>query len=172
MASKARQKSKNHDTFKSNSSASSFAMSPDFLRSDLRLPAFLIVGLAILALMPRIQTNDTLIWSFVAAAVFLGLWLTFLLSRGRAERDTYSFEIALRPQACNQKLTNGYVWDFFDSPSHENQARVSSCGQQSAQREGFPQKGSPFWTPIRSQSLRCGSKVTPRGGQAWKKHLS
>ena len=120
MASKARQKSKNHDTFKSNSSSSSFAMSPDFLRSDLRLPAFLIVGLAILALMPRIQTNDTLIWSFVAAAVFLGLWLTFLLSRGRAERDTYSFEIALRPQhyiqACVQFSVYaywGYHWELI-----------------------------------------------------------
>ena len=120
MASKARQKSKNHDTFKSNSSSSSFAMSPDFLGSDLRLPAFLIVGLAILALMPRIQTNDTLIWSFVAAAVFLGLWLTFLLSRGRAERDTYSFEIALRPQhyiqACVQFSVYaywGYHWELI-----------------------------------------------------------
>ena len=120
MASKARQKSKNHDTFKSNSSASSFAMSPDFLGSDLRLPAFLIVGLAVLALMPRIQTNDTLIWSFVAAAVFLGLWLTFLLSRGRAERDTYSFEIALRPQhyiqACVQFSVYaywGYHWELI-----------------------------------------------------------
>ena len=120
MASKDRQKSKNHDTFKSNSSSSSFAMSPDFLGSDLRLPAFLIVGLAILALMPRIQTNDTLIWSFVAAAVFLGLWLTFLLSRGRAERDTYSFEIALRPQhyiqACVQFSVYaywGYHWELI-----------------------------------------------------------
>ena len=120
MAFKARQKSKNHDTFKSNSSSSSFAMSPDFLGSDLRLPAFLIVGLAILALMPRIQTNDTLIWSFVAAAVFLGLWLTFLLSRGRAERDTYSFEIALRPQhyiqACVQFSVYaywGYHWELI-----------------------------------------------------------
>ena len=120
MASKARQKSKNHDTFKSNSSSSSFAMSPDFLGSDLRLPAFLIVGLAILALMPRIQTNDTLIWSFVAAAVFLGLWLTFLLSRGRADRDTYSFEIALRPQhyiqACVQFSVYaywGYHWELI-----------------------------------------------------------
>ena len=95
-------------------------MSPDFLGSDLRLPAFLIVGLAILALMPRIQTNDTLIWSFVAAAVFLGLWLTFLLSRGRAERDTYSFEIALRPQhyiqACVQFSVYaywGYHWELI-----------------------------------------------------------
>ena len=95
-------------------------MSPDFLWSDLRLPAFLIVGLAILALMPRIQTNDTLIWSFVAAAVFLGLWLTFLLSRGRAERDTYSFEIALRPQhyiqACVQFSVYaywGYHWELI-----------------------------------------------------------
>ena len=120
MASKARQKSKNHDTFNSNSSSSSFAMSPDFLGSDLRLPAFLIVGLAILALMPRIQTNDTLIWSFVAAAVFLGLWLTFLLSRGRADRDTYSFEIALRPQhyiqACVQFSVYaywGYHWELI-----------------------------------------------------------
>ena len=120
MASKSRQKSRNHDTFKSNSSSSSFAMSPDFLGSDLRLPAFLIVGLASLALMPRIQTNDTLIWSFVAAAVFLGLWLTFLLSRGQAERDTYSFEISLRPQhyiqACVQFSVYaywGYHWELI-----------------------------------------------------------
>ena len=120
MASKTRRKSKNHDTFKSNLSSGSFAISPNFLGRDSRLPAFLIVGLAILALMPRIQTNDTLIWSFVAAAVFLGLWLTFLLSRGRAERDTYSFEIALRPQhyiqACVQFSVYaywGYHWELI-----------------------------------------------------------
>ena len=120
MASKTRRKSKNHDMFKSNLSSGSFAMSPDFLGRDSRLPAFLIVGLAALALMPRIQTNDTLIWSFVAAAVFLGLWLTFLLSRGRTERDTYSFEIALRPQhyiqACVQFSVYaywGYHWELI-----------------------------------------------------------
>ena len=120
MASKTRRKSKNHDTFKSNLSSGSFAMSPDFLGRDSRLPAFLIVGLASLALMPRIQTNDTLIWSFVAAAVFLGLWLTFLLSRGQAERDTYSFEISLRPQhyiqACVQFSVYaywGYHWELI-----------------------------------------------------------
>ena len=120
MASKTRRKSKNHDTFKSNLSSGSFAISPNFLGRDSRLPAFLIVGLAALALMPRIQTNDTLIWSFVAAAVFLGLWLTFLLSRGQAERDTYSFEIALRPQhyiqACVQFSVYaywGYHWELI-----------------------------------------------------------
>ena len=120
MASKARRKSKNHDTFKSNLSSGSFAISPDFLGRDSRLPAFLIVGLAALALMPRIQANDTLIWSFVAAAVFLGLWLTFLLSRGQAERDTYSFEISLRPQhyiqACVQFSVYaywGYHWELI-----------------------------------------------------------
>ena len=120
MASKTRRKSKNHDTFKSNLSSGSLAMSPDSLGRDSRLPAFLIVGLAVLALMPRIQTNDTLIWSFVAAAVFLGLWLTFLLSRGQAERDTYSFEIALRPQhyiqACVQFSVYaywGYHWELI-----------------------------------------------------------
>ena len=120
MASKARRKSKNHDTFKSNLSSGSFAISPDFLGRDSRLPAFLIVGLAALALTQRIQTNDTLIWSFVAAAVFLGLWLTFLLSRGQAERDTYSFEISLRPQhyiqACVQFSVYaywGYHWELI-----------------------------------------------------------
>ena len=120
MASKNRRKSKNHDMFKSNLSSGSFAISPDFLGRDSRLPAFLIVGLAVLALMPRIQTNDTLIWSFVAAAVFLGLWLTFLLSRGQAERDTYSFEISLRPQhyiqACVQFSVYvywGYHWELI-----------------------------------------------------------
>ena len=120
MASKTRRKSKNHDMFKSNLSSGSFAISPDFLGRDSRLPAFLIVGLAALALMPRIQTNDTLIWSFVAAAVFLGLWLTFLLSRGQAERDTYSFEISLRPQhyiqACVQFSVYvywGYHWELI-----------------------------------------------------------
>ena len=120
MASKTRRKSKNHDMFKSNLSSGSFAISPDFLGRDSRLPAFLIVGLAALALMPRIQSNDTLIWSFVAAAVFLGLWLTFLLSRGQAERDTYSFEISLRPQhyiqACVQFSVYvywGYHWELI-----------------------------------------------------------
>ena len=115
MASKKRRKSKNHSILKGSSNASSFAISPDFFGSDSLLPAFLIAGLAALALMPRIQTNDTLILSFVAAAVFLGLWLAFLLYRGQSERDTYSFEIALRPQhyiqACVQFSVYAY-WGF------------------------------------------------------------
>ena len=120
MASKNRRKSKNHSILKGSSNSSSFAVTPDFYGSDSRLPVFLIVGLAALALMPRIQTNDTLIWSFVAAAVFLGLWLAFLLSRGQSERDTYSFEIALRPQhyiqACVQFSVYaywGYHWELI-----------------------------------------------------------
>mgnify|MGYP001185325094 FL=1 len=120
MASKNRRKSKNHSILKGSSNSSSFAVTPDFYGRDSRLPVFLIVGLAALALMPRIQTNDTLIWSFVAAAVFLGLWLAFLLSRGQSERDTYSFEIALRPQhyiqACVQFSVYaywGYHWELI-----------------------------------------------------------
>ena len=120
MALESRRKSKNHSTLKGNSNSGLFAISPDFLGSDSRLPVSLIVGLAALALMPRIQTNDTLIWSFVAAAVFLGLWLAFLLSKGQSERDTYSFEIALRPQhyiqACVQFSVYaywGYHWELI-----------------------------------------------------------
>ena len=120
MASKNRRKSKNHSILKGSSNFSSFAVTPDFYGSDSRLPVFLIVGLAALALMPRIQTSDTLIWSFVAAAVFLGLWLAFLLSRGQSDRDTYSFEIALRPQhyiqACVQFSVYaywGYHWELI-----------------------------------------------------------
>ena len=67
------------------------------------------------------------------------------------------------------KTTFGFP---FVSPKHENEARVSSGGQQSAQREGFPQKGSPFWTSIRSRSVCCDPKVAPRGGQAYQKHVS
>ena len=120
MASQTKRSSKNHGTLNGNSNSSSFAISPDFLGSDSRFPAFLIVGLAALALMPRIQTNDTLIWSFVAAAVFLGLWLAFLLSRSQSERAAYSFEIVLRPQhyiqACVQFSVYaywGYHWELI-----------------------------------------------------------
>ena len=120
MASKTRRKSKNYDTFNSNSSSRTFVISPEFLGSNSRLPAFFIAGLAALALMPRIQTNDTLMWSFVAAAVFLGLWLAFLLSKGQLEKDTYSFDIALRPQhyiqACVQFSVYaywGYHWELI-----------------------------------------------------------
>ena len=72
-----------------------------------------------MALTPRIQSNATLIWSFVAAAVFLAGWLTYLLSRANKEGHSYSLEVGLRPQhyiqACVQFSVYaywGYHWEL------------------------------------------------------------
>ena len=119
MASKARRNNRDDATDESYSDSTSMVQSSDFFTSDLKLPASLIAGLAALALMPRIQTSEVLIWSFVAAAVFLGFWLVYLVSRNQEERGTFSFEVALRPQhyiqACVQFSVYaywGYHWEL------------------------------------------------------------
>ena len=119
MASKARRNNRDHATDESYSNSTSMAQSSDFFTNDLKLPVSLIAGLAALALMPRIQTSEVLVWSFVAAAVFLGFWLVYLVSRNQEERGTFSFEVALRPQhyiqACVQFSVYaywGYHWEL------------------------------------------------------------
>ena len=119
MASKARQNNRSYATDKNYSNSNSTTQSSDLFASDLKLPVALIAGLAALALLPRIQTNDVLIWTFLAAAGFLGFWLVYLVSKNQEKRGAFSFEIALRPQhyiqACVQFSVYaywGYHWEL------------------------------------------------------------
>ena len=119
MASRAKRESSNHSMLKSFSNKHPNQRASGGLASNFKLPIALIVGLAVLALTPRIQSNATLIWSFVAAAVFLAGWLTYLLSRANKEGHSYSLEVGLRPQhyiqACVQFSVYaywGYHWEL------------------------------------------------------------
>ena len=119
MASRAKRESSNHSMIKSFSNKHPNQRASGGLASNFKLPIALIIGLAVLALTPRIQTNATLIWSFVAAAVFLAGWLTYLLSRANKEGHSYSLEVGLRPQhyiqACVQFSVYaywGYHWEL------------------------------------------------------------
>ena len=119
MASRAKRESSNHSMLKSFSNKHPNQRASGGLASNFQLPIALIIGLAVLALTPRIQSNATLIWSFVAAAVFLAGWLTYLLSRANKEGHSYSLEVGLRPQhyiqACVQFSVYaywGYHWEL------------------------------------------------------------
>ena len=119
MASRAKRESSNHSMIKSFSNKYPNQRASGGLASNFKLPIALIIGLAVLALTPRIQSNATLIWSFVAAAVFLAGWLTYLLSRANKEGHSYSLEVGLRPQhyiqACVQFSVYaywGYHWEL------------------------------------------------------------
>jgi hypothetical protein len=119
MASRAKRESSNHSMLKSFSNKHPNQRASGGLSSNFKLPIALIIGLAVLALTPRIQSNATLIWSFVAAAVFLAGWLTYLLSRANKEGHSYSLEVGLRPQhyiqACVQFSVYaywGYHWEL------------------------------------------------------------
>ena len=119
MASRAKRESSNHSMLKSFSNKHPNQRASGGLASNFKLPIALIIGLAVLALTPRIQSNATLIWSFVAAAVFLAGWLTYLLSRANKEGHSYSLEVGLRPQhyiqACVQFSVYaywGYHWEL------------------------------------------------------------
>ena len=119
MASRAKRESSNHSMLKSFSNKHPNQRASGGLASNFKLPIALIIGLAVLALTPRIQSNATLIWSFVAAAVFLAGWLTYLLSRANKEGQSYSLEVGLRPQhyiqACVQFSVYaywGYHWEL------------------------------------------------------------
>ena len=119
MASRAKRESSNHIMLKSFSNKHPNQRASGGLASNFKLPIALIIGLAVLALTPRIQSNATLIWSFVAAAVFLAGWLTYLLSRANKEGHSYSLEVGLRPQhyiqACVQFSVYaywGYHWEL------------------------------------------------------------
>ena len=119
MASRAKRQSSNHSMLKSFSNNQPSQRASGGFASNFKLPIALIIGLAVLALTPRIQSNTTLIWSFVAAAVFLAGWLTYLLSRANKEGQSYSLEVGLRPQhyiqACVQFSVYaywGYHWEL------------------------------------------------------------
>ena len=119
MGSRAKRESSNHSMLKSFSNKHPNQRASGGLASNFKLPLALIIGLAVLALTPRIQSNATLIWSFVAAAVFLAGWLTYLLSRANKEGHSYSLEVGLRPQhyiqACVQFSVYaywGYHWEL------------------------------------------------------------
>ena len=119
MASRAKRESSNHSMLKSFSNKHPNQRASGGLASNFKLPIALIIGLAVLALTPRIQSNATLIWSFVAVAVFLAGWLTYLLSRANKEGHSYSLEVGLRPQhyiqACVQFSVYaywGYHWEL------------------------------------------------------------
>ena len=119
MASRAKRESSNHSMLKSFSNKHPNQRASGGFASNFKLPIALIIGLAVLALTPRIQSNATLIWSFVAAAVFLAGWLTYLLSKANKEGHSYSLEVGLRPQhyiqACVQFSVYaywGYHWEL------------------------------------------------------------
>ena len=119
MASRAKRESSNHSMLKSFSNKHPNQRASGGFASNFKRPIALIIGLAVLALTPRIQSNATLIWSFVAAAVFLAGWLTYLLSRANKEGHSYSLEVGLRPQhyiqACVQFSVYaywGYHWEL------------------------------------------------------------
>ena len=120
MASKA--KTRNIKERSSALTAGTTGVSPNPLVSlgNFKLPFALTFGLGILALTPRIQSNETLAWSFIAAALFLGIWCGYLLMQSNREGGKHTFDLSLRPQHYIQALVqlSVYVyWGYYWEPS-------------------------------------------------------
>ena len=85
---------------------------------NFKLPFALTAGLGLLASTARIQSSETLKWSFIAAALFLGLWCSYLLIQSNRQGGKHTFDLSLRPQHYIQALVQlsvyvywGYYWE-------------------------------------------------------------
>ena len=91
--------------------------SPKFLIGNFKLPLFLTLCLGLLSTTMRVQSNEALAWSFIAATLFLGVWCIFLFIKSNRVSENYSFDLSLRPQHYIQALVQfsvyiywGYYW--------------------------------------------------------------
>ena len=91
-------------------------------RRVLWLPLALTLGLALLSLLPRVQANEVLAWSFWGAAAVLLAWLVVLFLQLRAEGAGRSFRTVLRPQHYLQATVQVAVfayWGYYWRPVYD-----------------------------------------------------
>ena len=123
MSSKAKRNRSNTGTSPANTAHSGSLSGSSSLLGNFKIPLALIAALAILAVTPRVQGNDILIWSFIGAVLFLAAWLVYLLMMNRRSGDERSFEVILRPQHYIQTMVQISVysyWGYYWRPVYDH----------------------------------------------------
>ena len=123
MSSKARRNRTKSGTSSAKAAAAGPLTDSESVLGSFKIPLALIVALAILALTPRVQSNDILFWSFIGAIVFLAAWFTYLLMLSRNSGEGRSFEVILRPQHYLQAMVQLSVyayWGYYWRPVYDH----------------------------------------------------
>lgn len=87
------------------------------------VPLLLSLSLFLLSFLPRVQANDTLVYSFWAAALFLLFWLAVVFLRSHKDGVSHNFEVVLRPQHYLQAMVQISVyayWGYYWRPVYDH----------------------------------------------------
>jgi len=95
----------------------------DYSLGPFKVPLALSAALIGLSFLPRVQENSTLVASFWAAVAVLLTWQGYQYLSARRSRETYGFQVFLRPQHYVQAMVQFSVyayWGFFWRPVYEH----------------------------------------------------
>lgn len=87
------------------------------------LPFVLTLVLLGMSFLPRVQQNDTLVWSFWGAIAALVCWQVILFLIARQRQETREFSIVLRPQHYVQAMVQSSVytyWGYYWQPVYDH----------------------------------------------------
>lgn len=83
-------------------------------RSLLAVPALFTTAFFLLSFLPRVQGNQTLVWSFWAATAVLAIWLVLMYVRTSASGNKKSFVLtAPKPQHYIQAMVHLSVYTYW-----------------------------------------------------------
>ncbi|NKB34798.1 MAG: hypothetical protein GKR91_17015 [Pseudomonadales bacterium] len=123
MASKAKRNRNKSDSNPSNSAVSQSSANTSFQLGSFKTPLALIAVLALLAVTPRVQSNEVLFLSFIGAVLFLAAWFIYLLMQSRSSGEEHLFDIVLRPQHYIQAMVQLSVysyWGYYWRPVYDH----------------------------------------------------
>ncbi|MGB0321115.1 MAG: hypothetical protein ACPGAF_02185, partial [Pseudohongiellaceae bacterium] len=95
----------------------------DISLSPYKFSAALTAGLFLLAFTPRVQSNETLAYSVIGAALVLGVWQIFQILTARRTGQTFGFNVVLRQQHYIQMMVQFSVylyWGYYWRPVYEH----------------------------------------------------
>ncbi|MEE3011155.1 MAG: hypothetical protein VX350_02390 [Pseudomonadota bacterium] len=88
-----------------------------------KITAALTAGLLLLALTPRVQSNATLAYSVIGAALALGAWQIFQILTARWSGQTFGFKLVVRRQHYIQMMVQFSVylyWGYYWRPVYDH----------------------------------------------------
>ncbi|MED5311944.1 MAG: hypothetical protein VYD17_06695, partial [Pseudomonadota bacterium] len=91
--------------------------------SPYKITAALTAGLLLLALTPRVQSNATLAYSVIGAALALGAWQIFQILTARWSGQTFGFKLVVRRQHYIQMMVQFSVylyWGYYWRPVYDH----------------------------------------------------
>jgi len=91
--------------------------------SPFKFTAALTFGLFLLAFTPRVQSNETLVYSIIGSALVLSVWQIFQILAARQSAQAFGFKIVLRQQHYIQMMVQFSVymyWGYFWRPVYDH----------------------------------------------------